>query len=49
MEGILHKYEGGLLSPWTPYYFILHEDTLNQLDKKEGKLMGSVHLKVATI
>lgn len=49
MEGPLLKFDGSLFNPWHPYYFILHEDTLIYLDKKQGKIKGSIHLKVSKI
>ena len=39
----------GIFGSWIQYYFILHEDTLIQLDKKQGKPLGSIHMKVAKI
>ena len=48
MEGYLQKRES-FFQGWLRYYFILHEDTLLQLSKKEGKLIGSIHMKIATI
>ncbi len=48
MEGYLSKKEG-FFSSWVPYYFILHEDTLLQLDKQGGKPVGSIHMRIAKI
>ena len=48
MEGYLFKKEG-FFSGWVQYYFILHEDTLLQLEKQGGKPMGSVHMRIAKI
>ncbi len=48
MEGYLQKKEG-FFSGWVKYYFILHEDMLIYLDKKGGKPLGSVHMKIAKI
>ena len=48
MEGYLFKKEG-FFSGWVQYYFILHEDTLLQLDKQSGRAMGSIHMRIAKI
>ena len=49
MEGELLKFQGGLFSAWQTFYFVLHQDTFNQLDSKTRKPLGSVHLKVAKV
>jgi hypothetical protein len=46
MEGFLSKNDG-FFSGWVQYYFILHEDTLMYMDKQGGKIVGSIHLKIA--
>lgn len=48
MEGYLHKKEG-FFAGWVQYYFILHEDMLVYLDKKGGRPLGSIHMKIAKI
>jgi hypothetical protein len=40
MEGYLEKKDEGYFGGWNKYYFILHEEMLYQLDKKEGNLSG---------
>jgi oxysterol-binding protein-related protein 3/6/7 len=49
MEGYLEKKEERLFGGWTKYYFILHQEMLYQLDKKDGKLMGQIHMQVAKV
>ena len=48
MEGELQKQEG-FFNSFTTYHFILHEDTLMQMDIKKEKILTSIHLKVAKI
>lgn len=48
MEGYLQK-KDGFFSGWNKYFFILHEDMLIYLDKKGGKPIGSIHMKIAKI
>ena len=48
MEGYLHKKEG-FFAGWVQYYFILHEDMLVYLDKKGGRPLGQIHMKIAKI
>ena len=50
MEGYLEKKDDGFFGGrWTKYYFILHQEMLYQLDKKEGKPIGSIHMQVAKV
>lgn len=49
MEGYLEKKEEGFFGGWTKYYFILHEEMLYQLEKEQGRTMGSIHMKVAKV
>jgi hypothetical protein len=49
MEGYLEKRDEGFFGGWNKYYFILHEEMLYQLDKKEGKPLGQVHMQVAKV
>ena len=49
MESYLDKKDEGLFGGWKKYYFILHEDMLIYLDKKGGKPIGSIHMKIAKI
>jgi len=49
MEGYLEKKDEGFFGGWNKYYFILHEEMLYQLDKKEGKPLGSIHMQVAKV
>ena len=44
----MHKKQG-FFKGWVQYYFILHEDMLVYLDKKDGRPIGQIHMKVAKI
>ena len=48
MEGYLEKKEG-FFGGFVTYFFILHEDTLLQLEKPGGKPVGSIHMRIAKI
>lgn len=49
METTLFKYDPSLFSSWTPFYFILHERLILQLDKEQGKQLLARNLENATI
>ena len=47
MEGYLEKKEESFFGGWKKYYFILHQEMLYQLEQKEGKPLGQIHMQVA--